>query len=240
MMKLQFWKKQELDIYAESERMFAGIYAYDNLKEIMYSIATGSKINSMLLAGDPGTGKTQIADCIKDYFGDKAYKCLGNSTKKAGIYDYLFQHGKDLSVLILDELDKMSPEDQGAFLGLMQKGEFSETKYGKTRSIKLNVRVIATANNTKKILEPLLTRFAPNVFYLKAYGEDEYIHIGTRILTQEEGAHEDVAEIISRRVWAMNTKKRENIRAVVKVFRYTGNDITKLDPYLAAIKEYSK
>ena len=239
-MKLAFWKKQELDVYSEVERMFAGIYAYDNLKDVMYGIATSPKINAMLLAGDPGTGKSQIADCIRDYFGDKAYKCLGNSTKKAGIYDYLFLHGKELKVVIIDELDKMSLEDQGSFLGLMQTGEFSETKYGKTRSIKLNVVVIATANNTKKILEPLMTRFKPNVFHLKAYNADEYVYIGTRILTEEEGAHEDVAEIIARRMWDMNTKKRENIRSVVKVFRYTGNDITKLDPYLNVIKEYSE
>jgi hypothetical protein len=66
---------------------------------------------------------------------------------------------KTLIILIVLKSDKMSKADQNSLLHLMETGIISETKVKKTRQLELQSRVFASANNTQRIIEPLLSSF---------------------------------------------------------------------------------
>jgi len=119
----------------------------------------------ILLCGGPGTGKSEFLG----WWQKKMDGVLVNSelTSKTGlvgdargktIHPGLLarSHGK---VLLVDELDKMSVEDQNGLLQAMEGGEYVITK-GKNRQVfDSEVRVIATCNNIGKIQKPLVDRF---------------------------------------------------------------------------------
>lgn len=231
---------KEKSTVSQADKMFAGVYNHDELKPVLYDIVMSKKRNAALLAGPAGTAKSLIAKKIADYFGKNAVYTYGSASTKAGVFDYCFANDK-IEILVIDELDKMKKDDQASLLNLMESGVLAEMKSGRknTRSVKMDVTVIATCNDEKKIIQPLRTRFEPNVFHMKEYTEEEYLEIGREMLAGEEEIKEDVAEIITRKVYELSTPP-PNIRAVVKVARYIGSDITKLDSYLTVIRKYSK
>ncbi len=119
----------------------------------------------ILLCGGPGTGKSEFLG----WWQQKMDGVLVNSelTSKTGLVGDA--RGKTIhpgllarshgSVLLVDELDKMSVEDQNGLLQAMEGGEYVITK-GKNRQVfSAEVRVIATCNNIQKIQQPLVDRF---------------------------------------------------------------------------------
>ena len=119
----------------------------------------------ILLCGGPGTGKSEFLS----WWQQKLDGVMINSelTTKTGLVGDA--RGKKIhpgllaqcngSVLLADELDKMSPFDQNGLLQTMEEGEYIITK-GKNRQVfKAEVRVIASCNDINKIQKPLVDRF---------------------------------------------------------------------------------
>jgi holliday junction DNA helicase RuvB len=121
-----------------------------------------------------------------------------SSASKSGIVDYVFKNKP--KYLLLDELDKLSRKDQTFLLNLMESGIVSETKYNKTRSMRMNTSVFATSNNVEKIIEPLQSRSF--IVKLQAYTYEQFYEITTRLLTSNQyNVDEEIARAAAEAVW---------------------------------------
>lgn len=119
----------------------------------------------ILLRGGPGTGKSEFLH----WWQQKMNGALVNSelTSKTGLVGDA--RGKTIhpgllaqsngSVLLVDELDKMSTQDQNGLLQAMEEGEYIITKGKNRQAFKAEVRIIASCNDINKIQRPLVDRF---------------------------------------------------------------------------------
>lgn len=119
----------------------------------------------ILLCGAPGTGKSEFISWWQQKMGG----ALINSelTSKTGLVGDA--RGKKItpgllarnngSILLVDELDKMSAEDQNGLLQAMEEGEYVITKGKNSQVFKAEIRIIATCNDLNKIQRPLVDRF---------------------------------------------------------------------------------
>ena len=164
-------------------------------------------------------GKTQFLENIKGYHKDRAYFTIGAHSTKAGMLDYLFE--KRSRFLLIDEIEHMPAKDQAVLLSLMQSQIISETKYGKTRQTQLKCSVFATSNTTKKMLDPLLSRFV--VVKVGKYSYEQFKRVAMNVLTERESMEdENLARAIVNEVWQKSSDDA-NIRDVIKIARLAEN-----------------
>jgi MoxR-like ATPase len=57
--------------------IFDNIYGHDDIKYIIQLAIKSDRLVHVLLTGEPGCGKTQFLENIKDYYKDKAYFTIG-------------------------------------------------------------------------------------------------------------------------------------------------------------------
>src|ERR671923_2142862 len=163
------------------------IYSRDNVKQIILMALKAEQPVHVLLIGEPGCGKTQFLENIKGYYKDRAYFTIGAHSTKAGMLNYLFE--KRPRLLLIDEIEHMQAKDQAVLLSLMQSQVISETKYGKTRQTQLKCSVFATSNSTKKMLDPLLSRFV--MINVEKYSYEEFKEIAIKVLTERENIEDE-------------------------------------------------
>ncbi len=126
----------------------AELIGQEDAKQLVYSLwarkITGvgddRQVNSLLLAGPPGVGKTRIAELSADLMGYKKTVIEMNKFAHTGIeafrrevYQALLEH--PFRVIILDEIEKSHSSVQAAALSMLQTGAFRVTEempYGKS------------------------------------------------------------------------------------------------------------
>jgi holliday junction DNA helicase RuvB len=212
------------------DSIFKNIYGHDEIKQVIQMALIAKQPVHVLLIGKPGGGKTQFLENIKGYYKNKAFLTIGAHSTKSGMLDYLFDMRPRL--LLIDELEYMSAKDQAVLLSLMQSQIISETKYGKTRQTQLKCAVFATSNGTKKLLDPLLSRFV--IINVEKYDYEEFKMVAMNILTEKEHMEDgNLAAAIIEKVWRKRSDYA-NIRDVVKIARLAKNltDVEKLHSLL--------
>jgi Holliday junction resolvasome RuvABC ATP-dependent DNA helicase subunit len=126
----------------------------------------------------------------------KAFFTVGSNASKSGLIDVLFDmHPK---YLLVDEIEHLKHEYQTTLLSLMETGILTQTMHSKVRHMHLKTWVFATSNGTKKLSEPLPSRF--RVMYLNEYEFSQFYEIAVKKLL-DEGLDKKVADEIAISVW---------------------------------------
>ena len=139
------------------------------------------------------------------------YLLMVSYGSKAGIFVALKERRP--KYVLLDELDKLTGQDQQALLNLMESGRLTKTTKSETYDIKLDAWVFATANNKDDILEPLFDRFER--YFLSEYTDDEFIAIAARRLKQEGIDNEELALYIANAV--LRALGRKSLRDIIRI-----------------------
>jgi Holliday junction DNA helicase RuvB len=184
--------------------MFEDIVGYDHIKRLFKMALESDSTTHILLSGPPATAKTMFLMSLLQHLKN-AYFIDGENSTKASMIDYLFENRP--RYLLIDEIDKLSIDNQTFLLNLMETGIVNETKYGKTKETKMETSVFATSNDPRKLSAALLSRFF--VVELKPYTYDQFNEITLRLLHDQE----KVSRTIVGAVW--NTSK--NIRDCVRI-----------------------
>src|SRR5215217_4796079 len=202
------------------DNIFNNIYGHEDIKQIMQIALRAEQPVHVLLTGEPGCGKTQFLENMKGYYKDRAYFTIGAHSTKAGMLDYLFE--KRPRFLLIDEIEHMPAKVQAVLLSLMQSQIISETKYRRIRQTQLKCSVFATSNSTKKMLDPLLSRFV--MINVEKYSYEEFKQIAMKVLTERENIEdENLAMTIIDEVWK-NMGVYANIRDIIKIARLANNE----------------
>jgi len=228
--------KQILDsvscnVFSPRRCSFENITGNDDIKLIINKAILSERPVHVLLMGRPGCAKTMfLIEMMKRL--NNSYLIVGNNTTKAGLVNQLFE--RQPKYLLIDELDKMSGNDQVSLLHLMETGTISETKVKKTRKLELISWVFASANNTERIIEPLLSRFL--ILHVPDYTFEEFTNIAINRLAKEK-LNREIATIIAEEVWTELGSR--DVRDVIKVARLVTNheDISSV---IGIMKRYSK
>jgi Holliday junction resolvasome RuvABC ATP-dependent DNA helicase subunit len=147
----------------------------------------------------------------------KTFFTLGGNASKAGIIDVLFDIRP--KYLLVDEIEHLKSEYQTMLLSLMETGILTQTMHRKIRQTQLKTWVFATSNGTKKLSEPLLSRF--RVMHMDEYDFPQFYEISVKQLL-DEGLCEYAADEITKSVWEQ--LPNPNIRNCVQIGRLVKNE----------------
>jgi DNA-binding NtrC family response regulator len=222
----------------------------ENLRALLRRV--GRTDATVLIQGESGTGKELVARALykespragapfiklncaaisenlieSEFFGHEKGAFTGALAKREGRFE--LAHG---GTLLLDEISEISPTVQAKLLRVLQEREFE--RVGGTRTIKVNVRVIATTNRQ---LEQSVERkeFRQDLFFrlnvvpihvppLREHREDVAVlaaHFMQRFARKHgvrvKGLSEDCLRALDRHSWPGNVRELQNVieRAVI-------------------------
>jgi MoxR-like ATPase len=203
---------------AGNAMIFDNILGYDGIKRTFVRSLNSKEPVHILLVGPPGHAKTLFLKCILETFGEKkAFFTVGGNASKTGLIDVLFE--MQPKYLLIDEIEHLKPEYQTMLLSLMETGILTQTISKKIRKRYLKTWVFATSNGTKKLSEPLLSRF--RVMYLNEYEFSQFYEIAVKKLLAE-GLNNKSAHEIAISVWEQLPDP--NIRNCVQIGRLVKNE----------------
>lgn len=156
------------------------IIGHDDHIMIITNLIEKEALINMLFYGEPGTGKTSMILAIARKLYGSEYKSYikeinassdrGIDTIRTTIKDYVKLKSKKMRLLILDEIDAMTVDAQGALRGIID-------DYSK------NNRFCLICNNIEKIIPALKSRCLPFKFN---YPNKELILIKLKEIAHEE------------------------------------------------------
>ncbi len=167
-------------------------------------IETG-KVNSFILWGPPGVGKTTLARIIANTIDAKFYTLSAVTSGVKDVRDVLDKCAREASsmfatarpILFIDEIHRFNKAQQDSLLGAVEKGVV--TLIGAT-----------TENPSFEVIRPLLSR--AQVYTLKSLEQDDLQLLLDRALTKDR--------ILSQR--------KVEVKSTNALFRFSGGDARKL------------
>jgi replicative DNA helicase Mcm len=162
---------QDKDVYNNMVGAIApSIYGHSDVKEaVLLQLFGGVRVlNSddtysrgdihVLLVGDPGVAKSKLLDSVIQLC-PRGVKASGGTSSKAGLTAVAVKDTEgvwtleagavvlaDQGELIIDEIDKMSPDDRAALHGAMEQQEVAVTKAGINTVLQARCSILAAAN----------------------------------------------------------------------------------------------
>lgn len=197
---------EELELGEIPEGIFDHIVGHEEVKYWMTKSLQSQEPVHILLAGPPATAKSLFLEVVGGLPWSQF--ALGGSSSKAGIADFLINFRP--RYLIIDELDKMSPQDFSVLLSLMQSGTVARLKKGMRSHEQMTTWIFAGVNRKDRLPPELLSRFI--IFDFKPYTEQEFIDVVVSVLTQQLGKDPALAEYIARRVAQRTRDPRQAIQ----------------------------
>jgi MoxR-like ATPase len=198
-------------------QIFNSILGYDGIKRTFSRSLISKEPVHILLVGPPGHAKTLFLKCILETFGKSAFFTVGGNASKSGLIDVLFE--MQPKYLLVDEIEHLKSDYQTTLLSLMETGILTQTMHKRIRQANLKTWVFATCNGTKKLSEPLLSRF--RVMHLNEYEFSQFYEISVKKLLAE-GLDKKAAEKIAISVW--ERLPNPNIRNCVQIGRLVKNE----------------
>lgn len=167
-------------------------------------IETG-KVNSFILWGPPGVGKTTLARIIANTIDAKFYTLSAVTSGVKDVRDVLDKCAREASsmfatarpILFIDEIHRFNKAQQDSLLGAVERGVV--TLIGAT-----------TENPSFEVIRPLLSR--AQVYTLKSLEKEDLEVLLNRALTKDR--------ILS--------KRKVEVRSTNALFRFAGGDARKL------------
>lgn len=203
----------------KKREIFDKISGYEKEKWLLEAAIKADHPVHILLESEPGLGKTRFLKAIDSKYPEASCYVLGSGASKEGMVDQLF--AKDYRFLLVDEIEHMKRSDQAVLLSLMQDHELVEVKKVNTRRKEnYNITVIATCNNPKKLIPPLLNRF--KIIHLKPYNQEQFMNIAIEQLDIEP----TFASFIASVVWNSGSKSMRECERISAMCR-TEADVLK-------------
>ena len=152
-----------------------GIVGFDDVKDKLAKAIVSQQRRNFLLQGPPACAKSLMLEAIKRAAPEPySYEAFGSRTSSAGLSQVLFE--KSPHILLLDEADKMDGDCYAICLGLMEKGQVTETKNKSIRSENIDCMIIAACNSSAKMSREFLSRFMVHA-YFPDYSRQEFIDV---------------------------------------------------------------
>ncbi|MDE6340901.1 MAG: AAA family ATPase, partial [Muribaculaceae bacterium] len=172
---------------------------------IIRNMITTGKINSFILWGPPGVGKTTLARIIANTIDARFYTLSAVTSGVKEVRDVLEKCSREASsvfaqgrpILFIDEIHRFNKAQQDSLLGAVEKGIV--TLIGAT-----------TENPSFEVIRPLLSR--AQVYTLKPLEEEDLQTLLDRALKHDR--------ILS--------KREVDVKSTKALFRFAGGDARKL------------
>jgi len=119
---------------------------------------------------------------------------------------------------LVDEIEHLKSDYQTTLLSLMETGILAQTMHKRIRQAHLKTWVFATSNGTKKLSEPLLSRFR---MHLNEYEFSQFYELSVKKLLLKD-LTKKAAEEIAISVWEQ--LPNPNIRNCVQIGRLVKNE----------------
>jgi holliday junction DNA helicase RuvB len=220
------------EIKTESIDIFADILGYTDIKREFNKALESTSPVGILLSGPLGCGKSEFLKHIRKHFEEECVFIDGSYGSKAGIFEKLYQTRP--KYVLLEEIDKLSGQDQLALLDLMESGRLTKTTRSESYEINLNAWVFATANNKEDILEPLFDRFER--YFLSEYTDEEFKTIAVQRLKKEGIQDEEFALYIANSV--LRGLNRKSLRDAIRIARKC-KTFAQVEETVQTMKKYS-
>lgn len=211
------------------EEFFSEIVGYSDIKKLLMKCILSDSVH-VILDGPPASAKSLFLYEMEKNL-DRVYFVDCTNTTGPGLVDYLFRN--DVKYLLLDEVEKMSYNDQNVLLNVLETGVLTSTKVKKTGSKKLDMSVYATTNNIDEISKPFRSRFLE--FSLPPYTYNEFCDIAVKLTGQRDGHDRETGMKIAETVW--NKLNSRDVRDVIQISKLT-KSIEDIEFVAAILQKY--
>jgi hypothetical protein len=210
-----------------------GISGYDELKEFLNEYMQSDETINILFVGGQASGKTRILEYVQSQYDDDqcCFYDFANTTGLGFIFSVVearenqkigrFKKRQDTPLnLFLDEVDKIkNKDDLHSLLAMLEGREINYNTKHEHITLKIPIRVYASANDISKLPKPFLSRFIK--FELQDYSLKQFVSIAIDISAEylkvkNQDRREEIAETIATRLYK---KQIVDIRQVIKIMQ---------------------